>query len=60
MAKTICDFSKKDLERNPGRLHALTRNACFYCKKCGRVANTKKVLCKAQTFPQAKSIKFVA
>jgi len=53
MAKTICDWSKKDLEKNGDRLWALTRDPCFYCRKCGRVANRKKVLCKAKAFDSA-------
>ena len=55
MAKTICDWSRKDLLKNPERLHALTRNACFFCKKCGRVANTKKALCKSESFKEKDS-----
>ena len=54
MAKTICDFSKKDLENNSGLLFKLTRDPTFYCKKCGRVANTKKALCKAKGFDEIK------
>ena len=50
MAKTICDWSRKELAKNPGKLHALTREACFFCAKCGRVANTRKALCKAEGF----------
>jgi len=54
MAKTICDFSKKDLEKEPQLLFELTRDPQFYCQKCGRVANTKKVLCKAKDFGKIK------
>lgn len=53
MGKTICDWSKKDLERRPRVLLELTQNAQFFCRKCGRVANTKKVLCKAKDFEKA-------
>ncbi|MDF1811136.1 MAG: hypothetical protein P1V20_02950 [Verrucomicrobiales bacterium] len=55
MAKTICDWSKKDLLKHPEKLHALTREACFFCKKCGRVANTKKALCKGEAFAAQSS-----
>ena len=51
MAKTICDWSRKDLEKKAEKLYALICNPSFYCRKCGRVANTKKVLCKAKGFP---------
>lgn len=54
MPKTICDWSKKDLETNPEALFAITRDPRFYCRKCGRVANTKKVLCKAKDFGEIK------
>ncbi len=60
MAKTICDFSKKDLEKHPEKLQELTRDACFYCRKCGRVANTKKALCKAASFPERAKLECVA
>ena len=59
MAKTICDWSRKDLAKHPKRLQALTRDACFFCRKCGRVANTKKALCKAEGFPQRSKIEKV-
>lgn len=50
MSKTICDWSKKELEAKSEKLYALTKDACYFCRKCGRVANTKKVLCKAENF----------
>jgi hypothetical protein len=50
MAKTICDWSKKDLEKHPEKLWELTREPTFYCRKCGRVANSRKVLCKGRKF----------
>jgi len=58
MGKTICDWTRKDFEKHPEKLQALTKNACFYCQKCGRVANTKKALCKAEAFSEtSESIK---
>ncbi|MGD1978303.1 MAG: hypothetical protein PVJ98_02850 [Akkermansiaceae bacterium] len=54
MAKTICDWSKKDLEKDSAKLWKLTRDATFYCRKCGRVANVKKALCKGQKFDLPK------
>lgn len=56
MPKTLCDWSKKELKQKPEKLHALTRNACHYCKKCGRVANTKKALCSAESFSKAMTV----
>ena len=55
MAKTICDWSKKDLEEKSDQLLAITREPTFYCRKCGRVANTKKVLCKAKDFGKTEA-----
>lgn len=52
VGKTICDWSKKDLEKKSEKLRALTINATHYCRKCGRVANTKKALCKAKSFDE--------
>ncbi|MEM7146917.1 MAG: hypothetical protein AAF591_17435 [Verrucomicrobiota bacterium] len=46
MAKTICDWKKRDIIRNPGKLEALIEDPCYLCMKCGRAANTPKVLCR--------------
>lgn len=54
MSKTICDWSKKELEEQPDKLFAITRDPKFYCRKCGRVANIKKALCKAKGFDDEK------
>ena len=59
MAKTICDWSKRDLAERPEKLLRLTQNACFYCKKCGRVANTTKALCKAESFRAVTSLSLI-
>lgn len=52
MAKTLCDWSKSDIEKHAGKLFRLTRDPSFFCKKCARVANTAKVLCKPARFPK--------
>lgn len=57
MGKTICDWSKKDIRNNPEKLHAITREACFFCRKCGRVANTKKALCSSESFSSCSKVK---
>ena len=44
-------FSKKLRDKKAAKLFALTRNPSFFCRKCGRVANRKKALCKAKNFP---------
>lgn len=51
MGKTLCDWSKGDLEKHPDKLWELVRDPQFYCRKCARVANTSKVLCKPRKLP---------
>jgi len=48
--KTLCDWSKKALENKQDKLWKIVRDPTFYCRKCGRVANQKKALCKATRF----------
>lgn len=45
MAKTLCDWSKKDIIKRADELAALLRDPQFYCKNCARSACTSKVLC---------------
>lgn len=54
MSKTICEWSRKDLEKRSDELRELTRDAGYFCAKCGRVANVKKALCKAKGFEVKK------
>lgn len=56
MAKTLCDWSKKDLEKHGDRLAALVRDPRWYCRKCARVANVTKVLCKPRRLPGADPV----
>ena len=60
MSKTLCDWSKKDYLKKAEQLHALTREASYFCGKCGRVANTRRVLCRAATFKPKRIAKLVA
>lgn len=60
MPKTLCDWSRSDYAKKAEQLHALTRESCYFCGKCGRVANTKKVLCRASLFKIDKIERFVA
>jgi len=52
MSKTLCDWSKHDIERHPEKLAELVLEPHFYCRKCARAANTSKVLCKPRKLPK--------
>lgn len=52
MAKTLCDWSKRDLRKHADELLALVDKPNFFCRKCARVANTPKVLCKPCRLPR--------
>ncbi|GAB4169719.1 MAG: hypothetical protein Fur0032_08350 [Terrimicrobiaceae bacterium] len=53
MAKTLCDWKKKDIEDKASFLRAIVNSPTHFCRRCARVANTPKVLCKARKFPAA-------
>jgi len=53
MGKTICDWSKKELKNDAAFLFWLVKDPTHYCRKCGRSANTKKVLCDPKSFKKA-------
>ena len=44
--KTLCEWEKKEIEKQSAELIKLIANAKYYCKKCARSANDKEVLCK--------------
>ncbi|MBK1832258.1 hypothetical protein JIN77_16085 [Verrucomicrobiaceae bacterium R5-34] len=45
--KSLCKWKEKDIAKRIDLLTAITEEPKFACKKCARVANTKKALCKA-------------
>lgn len=51
MAKTLCDWKKKDFEKNEDKLVKILQNPKFFCRKCGRAAGSSKVLCKPKKLP---------
>jgi len=53
MAKTLCDWSKSDIDKHFDKLAELVREPRFGCRKCARSANTAKVLCKPRKLPAA-------
>jgi hypothetical protein len=52
MAKTLCDWSKRDLRKDAAKLLVLVTQPRLYCRRCARVANTPKVLCKPCKLPK--------
>jgi hypothetical protein len=51
MAKTLCEWSKSDLEKSAAKLASLVVGARYFCRKCARVANREGVLCKPRELP---------
>ncbi len=56
MAKTLCDWSKKDLEKHADQLAEIVNPPRYYCRKCARVANHAKHLCKPRKFSETKQL----
>jgi hypothetical protein len=54
MAKTLCDWSKADIEKKQEELEKLVLDPRFFCRRCARVAHNPKVLCKAKRLLTAK------
>ncbi|MCB1226820.1 MAG: hypothetical protein KDK99_13475 [Verrucomicrobiales bacterium] len=46
MAKTLCDWSKKDISDEFDRLCRITTSPEFVCRKCARCACAARHLCK--------------
>ncbi|WP_197170894.1 hypothetical protein [Novipirellula aureliae] len=44
--KEICKWDRDEIESSIDFLLEQARNANYACKKCGRVAETKALLCK--------------
>jgi hypothetical protein len=45
MAKTLCDWSKKDILKRSDQLALIVGAPEYVCRKCARVAIAKKYLC---------------
>jgi hypothetical protein len=54
MAKTLCDWSKRDIRKHADKLLELVDPPRFFCRRCARVANIAKVLCKPSRLPRKK------
>ncbi len=46
MGKTLCEWSKKDIEKHFAELCDLTADPRFICRKCARSAHEARHLCK--------------
>ena len=55
MAKTLCKWKKKDIEKGLDALILIVDKPRFICKDCARSANDKGFLCKATKLPLAPS-----
>jgi hypothetical protein len=44
---TLCDWDRKEIEKEMDVILRLVNNPKYICKKCARVANTASVLCKS-------------
>lgn len=47
MSKSLCKWRRGEVEANLELLREMVKKPKFACKKCARVANTKKALCSA-------------
>jgi hypothetical protein len=52
MAKTLCDWSKRDISKHADKLLELVDPPRFFCRRCARVATVSKVLCKPSRLPK--------
>ena len=46
--KTLCDWTREDIDNNHKKLSKIVSNPKFNCRKCARVANKERYLCKSK------------
>lgn len=49
MDKPLCKWGKKTIGENFDEVTRIVTNAKYICRKCGRIANDKKYICKANS-----------
>ena len=54
MSKTLCDWSKKDIERHAAELLEIVTPQHFICFKCARTACEKNYLCRPESIEKIK------
>ena len=55
--KAFCKWKDKDIARGMNLIVKLTDQPTYVCKKCARVANTKKAICKPASLPKFENRK---
>ena len=55
--KPFCGWSRSDIENNPGLIANLTTQPAFACRKCARVSNSSKNVCKPMALPTPEPLK---
>ncbi|WP_448247902.1 hypothetical protein [Thalassotalea agariperforans] len=46
MAKSLCKWKKKDIEKHVHELMQIVEKPRYFCKECARAAHNKGFLCK--------------
>ena len=54
MGKELCKIQELLIRKNPDEYAELVNKPKYLCKRCGRVANKKKSLCKPVRLKQPK------
>jgi hypothetical protein len=54
LKKTLCEYSRKDIEKNRDLFAAAVREPRYLCNKCARASNDKKLLCKPDPLPESQ------
>lgn len=54
MSRTLCDWSKKDIERHPAKLLEIVTPQNFMCLKCARTACAEKYLCRPMSLEKIR------
>ena len=47
----LCDWSRSDIEKGAETLAEITSSPAFACRKCARVANEQRLVCKPMALP---------
>lgn len=56
MPRTLCEWDKRDIERDLGKLARVIGEPRFVCRKCARSAEDPRYLCKPIRLPREASV----